>query len=307
MKRRFLTSFILSCLIFGLIFWGYSRIFLDDVISPQIGDGEEASRVKNELLVLLLGVDTDGTRTDTMILGKANFDDGQIEMLAIPRDTRVEINGKADKINHAHVYGGPELSLQTVEELLDINIDYYIKVDYRAVMAIVDAIGGVEIDVPQRMVHNDPTDRPPLHIDLHPGMQKLDGQKAHDFLRFRGYANGDIGRVEAQQYFMKEFIRQTLRPRNILRIDKLVRTYYDYVDTNIPLDVLLKAAVNAKKLDMENIRGEMVPGFPKTIYEVPPHGRNPRNISFWIYDRQELDLIVQDMFREYIKGYIPIE
>lgn len=300
MKRRFLISFIISTLCFALIFLGYSKLFLGDIISPG-EDLKDTYKVKNELLVLLLGVDTDGTRTDTMILGKANFDDGKIEMLSIPRDTRVEVRGRPDKINHAHVYGGPNLSVQTVEELLGVNVDYYIKVDYRAVMSIVDAMGGVEIDVPQRMRYSDPTDTPPLHINLEPGMQKLDGQKAHDFLRFRGYDNGDIGRVESQQNFMKEFIKQTLRPRNILKIDKLVKTYYDYVETNVPLDVLLKSGVNAKKLDIGNIKGEVVPGKPMTINEVPPHASTARNISYYIYDEEELELIVQDMFEEYIK------
>lgn len=276
------------------------KFFINGVETTSDGQVVE-NKVQGELMVLLLGIDNDGPdknasltqergrRTDTMMLAKANFDSGEIEILSIPRDTRVMINGKEDKINHAHSYGGPELAMKTVEDFLGIDIDYYVKVDFNGVKQIVDAIGGVEVDVPVRMKYTDPVAKPPLVIDLQPGVQVLDGQKSHDFLRFRKYPDGDIGRVHAQQYFMKELAKQVLSPKNILNIDKLIKTYYDYVDTNISMSTMLKYGISAKNLDTDNMRTEMIPGQPQTI----------GGVSYWIYDMVETATLVEEMFGEY--------
>ncbi len=252
------------------------------------------NKVEGELLVLLLGIDDDGNakgaltdergrRTDTMMLAKANFDTGDLELLSIPRDTRVMVRGRQDKINHAHSYGGIDLCMATVEDFLGLDIDYYVKIDFNGIKEIVDAIGGIDLDVPVRMRHDLP------RISLDPGMQHLDGQKAHDYLRFRGYPDGDIGRVKAQQYFMKELAKQVLKPKNILRIDKLIKTYYDYVDTNISLSTMVKYGLSAKNLDVDNMRTEMVPGQPKTI----------NGVSYWLYDMVDTATLVEDMFGNY--------
>ncbi len=310
MKRKFFLSFLISTVCFMLIFTGVDRYITD--ISGDIGveanaPGSDEKPVNKEpkvdksVLVLLLGVDgTDikqekGLRTDTMMLGKADFETGEIQLLSIPRDTRVKVRGREDKINHAHSYGGPELALKTVEEFLGLDIDYYVKVDFTGIKEIVDAIGGVKIDVPQRMRYTDPVAKPPLRIDLQPGLQTLDGQKAHDFLRFRRYPEGDIGRVRAQQYFMKELVKQTLKPANIFKMDKLIKTYYDYVDTNISLPNMMKYALSANKLQVDNMRTEMVPGYAKELY---PNGQK---VSYWIYDREKTDELIEDMFGEYKK------
>ncbi len=300
--RKFLKSFIISILCFGLIFVGVDRFLLGNL--EKTADGEVIeNKVKGELLVLLLGVDDDlgtgesaltaekGHRTDTMMLAKANFDTGAIEILSIPRDTRVNVNGRPDKINHAHSYGGVDLAMSTVEDFLNIDIDYYVKVDFTGIKEIVDAIGGVTLDVPVKMRH----DLPKIHLD--PGIQTLDGQKAHDFLRFRGYPDGDIGRVKAQQYFMKELAKQMLNPKNLLRLDKLIKTYYDYVDTNISLSTMLKYGLMANKLDVDNMRTEMVPGHDEILY---PNGRKT---SYWIYDTLSTAELVEDMFGEYSTAY----
>lgn len=299
LKKKFFITFVISCLVFGLAFIGIDKFVLGGGVETT-ADGEEIeNKVEGELLVLFLGVDGNdlvqekGLRTDTMILGKANFDTGDIDLLSIPRDTRVQVNGREDKINHAHSYGGPELAMKAVEDFLHIDIDYYVKVDFVGIKEIVDAIGGVKLNVPQRMYYYDPVAKPPLKIDLQPGEQTLDGKKAHDYLRFRSYPNGDIGRVEAQQYFMKELAKQLLSPKNLLRIDKLIKTYYDYVDTNISISTMLKYGVSAGKLNIESMRTEMVPGEAAMI----------KGGSYWIYDMLDTSLLVEDMFGDYIRKY----
>lgn len=311
MKKKFLLSFIISSIAFSLIFTGLGKGFFtdnnslasiggekDDDIEDE-GENKSKPKIKNEILFLMMGVDakdvkkSKGTRTDTLMLFKANFETGETSLLSLPRDTRVLVKGKEDKINHAHAYGGANLTMRTVREFIDIDLDYYVKVDYRAVKGIVDAIGGVEIDVPINMVYRDPTADPPLSINLKKGLQDLDGNQAHDFLRFRsGYPDGDLGRVKAQQYFMKELMKQTLTPKNIFKLPKLIETYFDYVETNIPMSVMLKGAASANKMDVENMKTNTIPG----------HNKRIGGLDYLIYNREETDIIIQEMFGDYLQG-----
>lgn len=307
MKKKFFITFFISLVAFSFLYstlWGK---YLDkDTIAapndiPEVEDDdfeeEIKAKVKDEILFLMMGVDakdvkqSKGTRTDTMMLMKVNFETGAIDLLSLPRDTRVLVKGKEDKLNHAHAYGGTSLTMATVRDFLNLDIDYFVKVDYRAVKGIVDAIGGVEIDVPQRMRYNDPTADPPLRINLEPGLQILDGNKAHDFLRFRsGYKEGDLGRIKAQQYFMKELVKQTLKPKNILKLPKLVETYFDYVETNIPISAMLKGVGAANKIDVENMNTHTIEGYNQRI----------DGLDYLIYDRQAKEAIVREMFEDYL-------
>ena len=291
-KRKFLITLIISSIVFSFIFINLkNNNYFDKEDNPTIAlDSEDNSedvqkktekikpKNKDEILFLLLGLDTydlsNGSRgrTDTMILTSFNFKTGDINMMSIPRDTKVLIRDDLDQINHAHAFGG---------------------VDHKAVEKIVDDIGGVDIDVPRRMKYDDTTKRMEFHVDLQKGPQTLDGNKAIQFLRWRknndgtGYPEGDVGRVQAQQMFLKELVKQTLKPKNILKIDKLAKTYFDYVDTNIPLDTVLKAAWAARKVDMDNMITTTIPG--------EGDGR-----KYYIYDREELDVVVEDMFGEFL-------
>jgi LCP family protein required for cell wall assembly len=315
MKKKFLLTLIISFLCFTLIFMGLkNNSFIRSIFktvgttgenTEDFGDGNMVEqKVKNEILFLLMGVDakdvkkSKGTRTDTMMLTKVNFDTGEINLLSIPRDTRVLVKGKEDKINHAHSNGGVELTMRTVRDFLNLDIDYYVKVDYEIVKGVVDAIGGVEIDVPRNMKYYDNTKGfPLLDINIKKGLQVLDGKNAHDFLRWRhnndmtrGYEMGDIGRIETQQYFMKELIKQTLTPKNLFQLPKLIETYFANVETNIPMSVMLKGAGSAKKLDAENMKTATIPGEFEKINKV----------DYWKYYRVETAKIVEEMFGEYI-------
>lgn len=318
MKRKFLTTFIISILVFSSIyvFFGdilFQKINLASSIDEYDDDDNEKEpsdnevekikpKDKDEILFLLLGIDTydikssGNERTDTMMLTSVNFKTGEIKLLSIPRDTRVPVKGKLDKINHAHAYGGIDLTLKTVQDFLNIDVDHYVKVDYKAVEKIVEAIGGVEIDVPRRMKYDDTTKGKEFHVDLYPGPQTLNGDKAIQFLRWRkgnngiGYPGGDVGRVKAQQMFMKEMVKQTLKPKNILKLPKLIETYFDYVDTNIPLSTILKGVGTARKIDLENMITETIPG----------EGEYINGISYYIYDESEVNDVVMDMFGDFM-------
>lgn len=273
----------------------------------EVGDIEEGNVVgqKNldEVLFLLVGVDTadvknikvsddgeTGIRSDTMMLCKVNFKDGSIDILSLPRDSRVPVRGHLDKLNHAHSYGGMKLLIQTIRDYTGLDLDYYVRVDYRAVESLVDAIGGVEIDVPRRMVYNDTTKGMEFHVDLQPGLQVLDGDKAIQFLRFRRYEDGDIDRIKAQQYFLTEMIKQTLTPRNILKLPKILDTYSRYIDTNMDMGIITSGISLAGKLNTESIRTETLPGDFQTINE----------LSYWKVYESGMYQIINELFPEYM-------
>ncbi|WP_313756913.1 LCP family protein [Tissierella sp.] len=316
MKKKFILSFILSLICFILVFKLFGdKIFLgknsipvtEDVPQKELDLGEDnkiEQRVENEILFLMMGVDANGTseykniRTDTMMLFKVNFQSGEINLLSIPRDTRVLVKGKKDKINHAHSYGGPELTMRTVRDFLNLDVDYYVKVDYNAVMKIVDAIGGVEIDVPFDMKYKDNTPGyPPLNINIKEGLRVLDGKNAHDFLRWRKnnsrtvqYPEGDVGRIKAQQMFMRELIKQTLKPKNIIKIPFLIETYINNVETNISTKEILKGAKLASKIDIDSIKTDIIPGEGKTV----------GGTSYYIYDEAQTEELVRNIFKDYL-------
>lgn len=317
LKKKFIISFLISLLIFGSMY-GYVWYKLTGGLSAvqkleaemgmeEVGDIEEGNVVgqKNldEVLFLLVGVDTadvknikvsddgaTGIRSDTMMLCKVNFKDGSIDILSLPRDSRVPVRGHLDKLNHAHSYGGMKLLIQTIRDYTGLDLDYYVRVDYRAVESLVDAIGGVEIDVPRRMVYNDTTKGMEFHVDLQPGLQVLDGDKAIQFLRFRRYEDGDIDRIKAQQYFLTEMIKQTLTPRNILKLPKILDTYSRYIDTNMDMGIITSGISLAGKLNTESIRTETLPGDFQTINE----------LSYWKVYESGMYQIINELFPEYM-------
>ena len=310
MSKKFFMAFTASLLIFFLIFMVfYDSIFVSDTykdkrdettdtLTGEIIEKDNPNEV-NEVLFLLAGVDSKdindkGVRTDTMMLMNVNFDTGKISILSIPRDTKVRINNRTKKINDAHAIGGMPMTISTVNDLLGLNIEYYVKVDYQVVMDLVDIIGGVEIDVPFLMEYKDPTSDPPLDIYIKKGLQVLDGRNAHDFLRWRknnpktvGYIEGDVGRIEAQQYFMKELIKQTLNSKKLIKkLPSIAITYIKNVETNLPLDTILNGIKFAENLDTENIVTKTLPG----------EGLFIELISYFIHDEVKTKALVEEIY-----------
>lgn len=302
MKRKFFKTFFISFIVFAV---AWSGLVYKSVINPK--DEQEVYKEnfidrlidgKDDLTFLLLGVDSkdinknSSTRTDTMMLCKVDKSTGSISMLSIPRDTRARIRGRKyeEKINHAHAYGGPDLSVKAVKDLLGIDLEYYVRVDYKIVKEYVDLLDGVEVNVPMNMRYSDPVADPPLYIDLKKGQQVLDGDESLQFLRFRkGYANQDLGRIEAQQQFMQSAIEKSLRPANIVNIPQMIKSYYDNVDTNIPLDVIMKFAMKAKNFSSENLETATLPG----------EGKYMNGVSYYIPYKEESDKIVKKMFTDH--------
>lgn len=312
--KRFFYSFLAALVVFGGLY-GYlyyrvstgqsalesfeAKMNVDPVTNIEEGNKIEQVNL-DEVLFLLVGVDTQdiklndtgdgstGVRSDTMMLCKVNFKDGSIKIMSLPRDSRVPINDKNDKLNHAHSYGGMKLLMHTVRDFTDLDLDYYVRVDYDAVKAIVDAIGGVDVTIDHNMQYNDGAG---LNIDFTPGEYTLDGDSAMEFLRYRSYPEGDLGRVKNQQYFMTELLKQTLTPKNILRLPKLFNAYVNYVDTNIGGSIITRGLSLASKLDSESVETMTLPG----------EGRYLNGVSYYmIYDNQANEMI-RENFGEYLK------
>jgi LCP family protein required for cell wall assembly len=215
--------------------------------------------------VLLLGVDNrpdqmhEIQRTDTMIVVHINTKTDKVSMMSVPRDTRVMLPGGAgvQKINaaaeFAHSYLG---AVAAVNRLLGTSIRYYVVTNFQGFSSIVDTLGGITIDVPQRMVHHGQD----ANINLEPGVQTLNGPEALQFVRFRDFALGDIGRTEDQQLFLRAVMKKIVSPGSILHLPALVPEIERSVVTNLPLGKLLALALVAHRLSSKNLVTETLPG-----------------------------------------------
>lgn len=220
-------------------------------------------------LKTVVDVRTGVNRSDVLILASFDPKTKGIGFLSIPRDTLVNIPGyRSDKINAAHAYGqaekqprGPALAIQTVKAFLDVDINYYVRTNVDGFSRIVDLLGGVTIDVPKDMNYDDPVQN--LHIHLKKGRQRLNGEKAMEFVRYRG-AMGDIGRIEDQQIFVKAVLKRLLNPLIVFRLPTLSRELSKLVDTNMGTGTMFRVATMAV-FHRSRVQTGTVPGVGQDI------------------------------------------
>lgn len=264
--KSFFTTIIVIIILALAAFAGYFYFLGDEDENKSYQEGED-------LQFLMLGVDSldakkaDNARSDTIMVVNVDGKTGKVNIISIPRDTYTKIKGyKKTKINHSFKYGGSELTLDTVNNLLGTDIKYYVTVDYRFVEDVVDKIGGVDVDVPIDMNYEDPTADPPLTIDIKQGRQTLKGYDAIGFLRFRkGYKDADLGRVKAQQQFMSAILSKMKEPKTLVRAPLLLGSYINYTENNIPVKKLVKIAAKMRNITSEDINTNTLPGTPKYI------------------------------------------
>lgn len=255
-----------------------------DPIQPidRMNFDTELIKAKDKTTILIMGVDIrhdDAGRSDTMMIATIDPKSDSASLLSIPRDTRVRIYGYGyDKINAAFAYGGEPLAERTVENFLGIDIDHYIIIDVNSFVKIIDAIGGIDIDVEKRMKYEDPwDDNGGLVINLFPGVQHMDGKTAVTYVRYRD-SEGDIGRIKRQQKFMAACMEKVMSPSFIARIPAVLREVVDAVDTDMTTRQLLELAGSLKSAQQNGLETDMVPGYPLYI----------EDISYWIPDIEEL-------------------
>jgi LCP family protein required for cell wall assembly len=286
----FLTAFA------GAALYAYLNLF--DTAAPASSPAPPAGKTADEALakrvnILILGVDegdseTPGApkRSDTMIVASIDPRDGTVNMLSIPRDTRVAIPGRSgyDKITHAYAYGGAALATRTVEAFLGVPINYYVAVDWQGFISVVDILGGVDMYVEQDMNYDDPYAA--LSIHLKKGYQHLDGEKAGQYIRFRHDELGDIGRVHRQQRFLKAMSDEMLQVGTLLKLPALTATLRQYVASDMPPLTMLKLANTLKGFKDGGLKAELLPGGFATI----------DGLSYWVADKEGTKALVQSLF-----------
>lgn len=286
-KRRYLPTVILTLVFIaaaacGAIFGG----FLDSDDKPKTEEGMLVAADK--ATVMIMGVDSRGDdvgRSDTLMIATIDPKQHQAALLSIPRDTRVKIKGHGwDKINAAYAYGNYQLTRSTVEQFLGVPMDHYIIINMEGFQKIIDAIGGVDIDVEKRMVYSDPwDDNGGLHINLYPGQQHMDGKTAVTYVRYRD-EEGDIGRIKRQQKFMKAVMDKVLSPAIIPRIPSIIAEVFEAVKTDMSIRQLLAFFGSLKESHDNGLKTDMVPGTPMYI----------DGISYWIPDIEKLRFAMSD-------------
>ncbi|MDB9524409.1 LCP family protein [Oscillatoria sp. CS-180] len=225
--------------------------------------------------------------SDTMLLIRFNPHTDQLVVLSIPRDTRTLVQGRMTKLNEANRDGGPALSAMSVSDLLGgVEIDRYVRINVQGVEKLVDALGGVEVNVPKDMKYQD--DSQHLYINLKAGEQRLDGAQALQFLRFRYDDNGDIGRIQRQQMMMRAVLEQALNPKTVARLPKILSVIQSHVDTNLSVEELLALSGFASKTNSYNVQMLMLPGDFSSM--------NDYELSYWLPSIQEIDEMVSEYF-----------
>ena len=276
--------------------------FVDKVVNKV------APKAPERTLSLIACTDEGEGRTDGIMLVDYNSVNNQISVVSIPRDTKVNIppdmwevmvqnepsiaydDPSFKKINSIPNYGkeqGIEFLKTYLEDLLDVEIDYYAHFNFEGFRYIVDSVGGIEFDVPQSMYYSDPTQD--LYINLKPGVQLLDGDKAEQLLRFRSYPQGDLKRVEVQQAFMKKFFEKVVSLDSIISNPKAYfTTLTQYIDTNFTVTDALKYVGEIKELNVSNTQTYTLPCTTETI----------SGVSFVIVDEQEVKDFAYEIFKK---------
>jgi len=236
-------------------------------------DPERAFPGRTEMNILLMGRDVDidrkhnvlktNGRTDTMILAHVSFAEKQVNLLSIPRDTKVRIPGHrgTHKINAAHAFGGPQLACETVENLLAVRPDEFVVVDYDAFIKAIDELGGIEVNVDKELNYDDNWGG--LHIHLKPGLQRLDGYQAMGFVRYRrsndGRADSDEQRIARQQRFLAALKKRIMIPGNFTKLPGIADSLSAHMKSTLTLDQLISLAFFARNLPAENIKMATLP------------------------------------------------
>ncbi|WP_067730220.1 LCP family protein [Oceanobacillus damuensis] len=290
-----------------LSYGAYLYIKADTVLSNSYkDDGREKSDLREEVVnptednvsILIMGVDASNirnnendSRTDTLMVATLNIKDKSVKLLSIPRDSYVYIPevGYETKINHAHAYGGTKATVETVENLLEIPIDYYVKLNFEAFIDVVDAVDGIEVDVPYELKEQNSSDVAGA-VHLFPGLQKLNGEEALALARTRKLDN-DIERGKRQQEIIKAVINKAVSAGSILKYDDIIEAVGSNMTTNMTFGEM-KGFINygtaGTNLDIETLTLKGTDSQPGGVY-------------YWM-----LDEVALDVTRALLQGHLEI-
>jgi polyisoprenyl-teichoic acid--peptidoglycan teichoic acid transferase len=217
----------------------------------------------DNISLLFIGVDDSNvrnyegsSRSDALMVATFNEKSKSVKLLSIPRDSNVYIpsEGYNDKITHAHAKGGVTSTIETVEGLLDIPIDYYVKMNFNAFIDVVDALGGIEVEVPYALSEKDSQDNNHA-INLQPGLQQLDGEEALALARTRKQDN-DIERGKRQQEILKAIMNQAVSAKGLTKYGDVMEAVGDNMATDLSFEEMktfIDYATAGTGLDIETL------------------------------------------------------
>ncbi|TYQ16155.1 UNVERIFIED_CONTAM: LytR family transcriptional attenuator [Acetivibrio alkalicellulosi] len=294
------------CTIFSLILFIEGTVFLfnsnddkkydsqldNNYNQIQIIHGNNEKDYLGYINLLVIGLDDSELRSDVITVFNFHPQEERVNILSIARDTLIKLNdNKVVKINSLIGIGGEELVIEKIEQITDMTIHFYLTMNFNGLRQIVDTLGGVEIEVPFDMKYDDPYQN--LHINLKKGKQVLNGEKAEQFIRYRkgnkageGYIDGDVGRINAQQQFIREFIAQKLKIKYILKINEIFSVLKNNVTTNIEI-----GDVNRYLNDISNIKEDKV-----EVFVLPGDSSYLDNQYYYIYDKSQTKELIKNNF-----------
>ena len=308
MWKKILLVILLILLIAGGIF-AY-RVHrngggLSGMLATVVGHDEETRKSLGELQVLLMGVSTDQegvALTDTIIVASYNPNTQKAVLLSIPRDSFTGRNTKravaSDKINAIYnVTRDPMETVEAVNELTGLNLQYYAIVQTEALIELVDAIGPIEYYVPTNMNYDDTSQD--LHIHFEEGLQEIDGQEAEELLRFRKnndgtsfpeeYGDNDIGRMRNQREFITAVVEQTVKLENITKLGSILDIASRNLITNVDFNLLKDYLPYAVEFSTQNLQTASLPGSV-------PDLRQTNGVSIFVVDEEETQQLVTELF-----------
>lgn len=304
----------------GAVYNSYKNTLDDIYVAPNPEDGDEdphkddpdvQKRLSDPFTLLMYGIDTregfgDAGRPDTLMLALVDPELLRVSLISIPRDSYVSIPGRQakDKINHSFSFGGANLTIQTIEEWLGVDIDGYVAIDFQGFTELVNLVGGVDVYVDATIIYDDPMDG--THIRLEQGQQVLDGKNALDFVRARldnrgpRFYTSDYKRMERQQLVLKALASELASVRSLPKIFSMMGVIGDNVSTTLnpkELDALIRRFY---RFSLENLDTTSVIGEPLQLrgvwYEDVPQTEIKRIQEYYqrFMDREEVLVPVEE-------------
>lgn len=235
-----------------------------DVDRTDMDEPDAPGRTRREYCynILVSGLDDDNGGSDTNILVRFDVPNKRIDLVSLPRDTLLHNEYRNNKLNFAYAKGGTELLMEQIENLLGIPVDFYVTVNLKGFIALVDQIDGVDFDIPINMDYDDPYQD--LHIHFTKGPRHLNGQEAMEVVRFRhnndgtGYGTEDIGRIGTQQAFLKAVFQKMLA--NPQKITAYAQIFSEYVKTDLAVSELAWFGQEALLMGMDKLSFSTLPG-----------------------------------------------
>lgn len=257
-KLGFVSLLVAAVLIVLALFY-----FMDfRTLSPFLTRSEQ-SRIPDYFNILVLGLDAGRRLSDVILVVSIDRPGNQAHFLSIPRDTRVEIEGLGfRKANAVHAYGSADLAVRTFERLLNVKMDGYLVIDFAGLETLVDAIGGVPIEVEEPMKYKDVAGG--VYIDIPAGYQVLDGKTAVDYVRYRESKLGDLGRIQRQHKFIWATIKRLIAKPD--KIPVAINLIQQSLHTDIQVEDALPLAVDfIQSLVLDRQDFMTLPGRPEYI------------------------------------------